>query len=209
MAQTDGCSGRPSRRNRSRTIGGSAGEATAGGPAMSARSPHSANPSPAAPGKGKVLNTNLPPRPSLWRLAVRHELTEHAVWWSVDRPRPMPSVGGVATRGPRKHGPTGRDMPRNHLLARQCARRWGSAIVSNSADPGGRSAAPGRDHPVGLRAADNRVGGVDSDCAAGGFRVVPAGPAGHCGVGVRLLVSQLNNYTLAPIWGNGAARRPG
>ena len=47
----------------------------------------------------------------------------------------------------------------------------------------GREAAAGRHHPVGLRAAHGRVGGADSDRAAGGFRVVPARPAGHCGVG--------------------------
>ena len=48
----------------------------------------------------------------------------------------------------------------------------------------GREAAPGRHHPVGLRAADRRAGGADPDRAAGGFRVVPAAPAGRRRVGV-------------------------
>ena len=53
---------------------------------------------------------------------------------------------------------------------------------------------------LGLPAADRRAGGADPGRAAGRFRLVPAGPAGRSPApGLGLLVSQLNNYTLAPI----------
>ena len=87
-------------------------------------------------GPGKVLCTNLPP--GIESMAVGGPARVDRIRCVVvGRPSPDDARLEASRRGdPAKHGPTGRDMPRNHFLARQCARRWGSAVVSDSADPG-------------------------------------------------------------------------
>ena len=74
----------------------------------------------------------------------------------------------------------------------------------------GGYAATEQHHPGRIRAPDRRDGGTGPGRAPGGFRLVPVIPLIIAGAGLGLLVSQLNNYTLAPdLRGTGQRGRRG
>ena len=73
---------------------------------------------------------------------------------------------------------------------------FGTAIIAGKRS-GGRSAEHG--HRLGIRPADHRPGAARAHRAAGDSGWALVVPLIIAGVGLGLLVSQLNNYTLAPI----------